>query len=275
MTAQGRPPTEPSAPAERHVQRGWVLGWLVVAAASGVGLIAAWVVSASVEVLASLATLGGLAVTVVLHQAVVVHDGGERTAPRPEEPASPWEWMPPRRTILGGLAAVATIGLAAVAGLVRFGPRRPGTTAWDDGVRLVTIEGTPLRPQDIPLGGVVTVWPDGSPGTELAATMLIRLREPPQPPTDLDAVVDQTLVAYSRLCTHAGCAVALYRDFDQALFCPCHQATFDARRGAQPTFGPASHPLPQLPIGLDDDGFLVARGDFSSPPGAVGGTVTS
>jgi ubiquinol-cytochrome c reductase iron-sulfur subunit len=138
-------------------------------------------------------------------------------------------------------------------------------------VRLTTIDGSSVRPGDVPIGGVVTVWPHTAVGGELGAVMLIRLREPPERPTRLDEVVDATLVAYSRLCTHAGCAVALYRDRDQALFCPCHQATFDARRGATPVHGPASHPLPQLPLALDDDGFLVATGDLSAPPGAVGG----
>ena len=137
---------------------------------------------------------------------------------------------------------------------------------------MTTIEGRTLRPEDLPLGGVITVWPPDAVGSELAAVMLLRLRELPEPPTRIDDVVDDTLVAYSRICSHAGCAVALYRDVDQVLFCPCHQATFDARRGAEPVAGPASHPLPQLPLGVDDEGFIVATGDLSAPPGAVGGT---
>jgi ubiquinol-cytochrome c reductase iron-sulfur subunit len=105
----------------------------------------------------------------------------------------------------------------------------------------------------------------------IAGFSLLEIRDAPAAPTRLDGVADDHLVAYSRLCTHAGCAVALYRDRDQALFCPCHQATFDARRGATPTGGPASVPLPQLPIAVDADGYLVATGDLSMDPGPVGG----
>jgi ubiquinol-cytochrome c reductase iron-sulfur subunit len=83
----------------------------------------------------------------------------------------------------------------------------------------------------------------------------------------LDWVVDETLVAYSKICTHAGCPVGLLRTGDDALFCPCHQATFDTARGALPAFGPASEPLPQLPLGTDAEGYLVALGDFVGPVG--------
>jgi len=37
--------------------------------------------------------------------------------------------------------------------------------------------------------------------------------------------------------------------------------------GCQPTFGPASRPLPQLPIAVDNQGFLIATGDFYEPVG--------
>ncbi len=75
------------------------------------------------------------------------------------------------------------------------------------------------------------------------------------------------LVAYSKVCTHAGCPVALYRERDNALFCPCHQSTFDPSQGARPTFDPAARSLPQLPLDVDGQGHLVARSDFQAQVG--------
>ena len=76
-----------------------------------------------------------------------------------------------------------------------------------------------------------------------------------------------THVAYSKICTHAGCPVGLYRAESQSLICPCHQSQFDVSDGAKPFFGPAARPLPQLPLGVDEEGILVAQGDFSEPVG--------
>ena len=74
-------------------------------------------------------------------------------------------------------------------------------------------------------------------------------------------------VVYSKICTHAGCPVGLYQRETQQLLCPCHQSSFDVLHGAEPVFGPAAAPLPQLPIELGNDGFLRATGDFSEPVG--------
>ena len=82
------------------------------------------------------------------------------------------------------------------------------------------------------------------------------------------------ILAYSKICTHAGCAVSLYRapHFEPtqphpALVCPCHYSTFDPARGAKVEFGPAGRPLPQLPLAIDAGGALRAAGDFSGPVG--------
>jgi ubiquinol-cytochrome c reductase iron-sulfur subunit len=75
------------------------------------------------------------------------------------------------------------------------------------------------------------------------------------------------LVAYSKVCTHAGCPVGLYEPTDQTLLCPCHQSAFDVLTGAPPVVGPAARPLPQLPIAIDDEGFVVAQSDFHEPVG--------
>ncbi|MFI6577270.1 Rieske 2Fe-2S domain-containing protein [Nocardiopsis sp. NPDC050513] len=75
------------------------------------------------------------------------------------------------------------------------------------------------------------------------------------------------IVAYSKICTHVGCPAALYERTTHRILCPCHQSTFDAANAAEVVFGPAHRPLPQLPIGVDDEGYLVATGDFTEPPG--------
>jgi ubiquinol-cytochrome c reductase iron-sulfur subunit len=75
------------------------------------------------------------------------------------------------------------------------------------------------------------------------------------------------IVAYSKICTHVGCPVALYEQTTHHILCPCHQSTFDAPKGAQVIFGPAARPLPQLPITTNAEGFLVAQSDYTVPVG--------
>ncbi|HVL53730.1 MAG TPA: Rieske (2Fe-2S) protein, partial [Vitreimonas sp.] len=73
-------------------------------------------------------------------------------------------------------------------------------------------------------------------------------------------------IAYSKICTHAGCPVGLYRAGQHTLICPCHQSEFDVLAGAVPISGPAARALPQLPIRLEGDTF-VAVGDYTEPVG--------
>ncbi len=268
-SSQTREPSGPSPQGDR-LRRPWLIGWLLAAAAFAVVLTIAWFGGAGVEVLGTLGAATALAASVALHHLVVTQDAGEQPVPREGTDATDPIERVGRRHLLAGGAVAVVLGLAALVGLRRTAPPPP-TGRWARGAALVTIGGDRVRPEDVPLGGVVTVWPEGAAGTERSAVMLLRLRDAAEAPTRLDGVIDGTLVAYSRLCTHAGCAVALYRDVDQALFCPCHQATFDARRGAHPTAGPASVPLPQLPLALADDGTLVAADDLTARPGPVGG----
>lgn len=182
-----------------------------------------------------------------------------------------------RRTALGRVlgASAGVVVAAMLAPIASLGPRRRaiGTdTSWDDGVRLVDVQGRPLREADVPQGGLATVWPEARRREETAAVVLVRLSgRPPMPPTNLGWVVNGDLVAYSKVCTHMGCPVGLFQAGSDTLFCPCHQAAFDASRGARPTFGPPARALPQLPIGTDADGYLIALGDFPERVGpAVG-----
>lgn len=170
------------------------------------------------------------------------------------------------------VGAGALLGLSLAVPVASLGPA-PGdalrTTRWARGKRLVTSDGEPIRPDDVAFGGINTAWPHDAIGHERSAVVVLRLATDPQPPTNLDWVVDN-LVAYSKICTHAGCPVALFREQDNALFCPCHQSTFDAAQAAVPTFGPAARNLPQLPLGVED-GYLVALGDFTEQVGPAFG----
>ena len=178
-----------------------------------------------------------------------------------------------RRRFLVRLLVAAGGALAAALAIpvLSLGPQ-PGRslfeTGWRAGSRVVDGDGRPIRPGDLDLGTVQTVFPDGAIGSADAATLLIRVR-----PADLRLDGDRAswapdgAIGYSKICTHAGCPVGLYRAEDNALLCPCHQSTFDVLRGAVPTFGPAARRLPQLPLSVDDDGYLVALDDFPEPVG--------
>ena len=178
-----------------------------------------------------------------------------------------------RRKLLVRLlaGAAATLGAALAVPALSLGPR-PGQdlfrTRWTKGARLVDVDGNALRPGDLPLSGVTTVFPDGHVDEPDSQTLLLRVEE-----TSLDLPdgradwAPEGCVAYSKICTHAGCPVGLYRAEAGELLCPCHQSTFDVYTGATPVFGPAARALPQLPLEVDDDGYLVARGDFSDPVG--------
>jgi ubiquinol-cytochrome c reductase iron-sulfur subunit len=143
-----------------------------------------------------------------------------------------------------------------------------GTTSWAEGVRLVRVDGSPIRPGDQQPGSLETVFPavPGGNRESDAATMLIRLRpeqmsvERPRPGQADFGYGDY--VAFSKICTHAGCPVSLYEQETSRILCPCHQSQFEVTQGAKPVFGPATRPLPQLPITVDDEGYFVARSDY-------------
>ncbi len=179
-----------------------------------------------------------------------------------------------RRVLLGTAGgACAALGVAVLFPIRSLGPR-PGQglkeTPYKAGnLRVVREDGSPVRPDDLETGGFITVWPQGHTDAADASTLLIRYGDDqgftPVPGRE-DWTVDN-LVAYSKLCTHVGCPVGLYQAESGLLLCPCHQSTFAVMDGADPVFGPAARPLPQLPLALDDEGYVFATGDFSGPVG--------
>ena len=178
-----------------------------------------------------------------------------------------------RRSLLVRLLVGAGGSLAAALAIpaLSLGPR-PGqslfTTRWTPGTRLVDIDGNPVRADMVRAGAVQTVFPEGEVGSADAQTLLLRVDPASlELPEGREDWAPEGVVGFSKICTHAGCPVGLYRAESHELLCPCHQSTFDVLKGAEPNFGPADRPLPQLPIEIDAEGFLVAKGDFSEPVG--------
>jgi ubiquinol-cytochrome c reductase iron-sulfur subunit len=179
-----------------------------------------------------------------------------------------------RRSLLTKLmvGAAAALGVGLLFPINSLGPR-PGTwmttSPFRRGTRLVDEEGRPIGVDALDTNGFLTVFPEGDIGDEYAQTALIRLDPQKQlePVEGREGWTPENYIAYSKVCTHVGCPVGLYEADLGTLLCPCHQSTFDVYDGAQPVFGPAAKPLPQLPLGVDDDGFLIATGPFSGPVG--------
>jgi ubiquinol-cytochrome c reductase iron-sulfur subunit len=177
------------------------------------------------------------------------------------------------------LGALAPLGLLAIIPLRDLGPL-PGAkltgTAWKAGKRLVTDPtAQPIKASDVPVGGVIHVLPEGiekmpeALNEKAKATVLVMRLEPKDlhPSTDRADWAYQGIVAYSKVCTHVGCPVGLYEQQTHHLLCPCHQSTFDVTEQCKVIFGPAARPLPQLPIGVENEGYLIATNDFDEPVG--------
>ncbi len=178
-----------------------------------------------------------------------------------------------RRTFLVRMmiGAFGALGLAAIIPIRSLGPS-PGrslfVTAWRKGSLVVDENGLPVRVDTIAVDGVVTVFPDGHVGANDAQALIVRVQETElQLPAGREGWAPQGNVCYSKLCTHAGCPVGLYLAQSKQLQCPCHYSAFDVLNGAEPVFGPATTPLPQLPLYVDASGYLRANGDFSAPVG--------
>lgn len=165
--------------------------------------------------------------------------------------------------------AAGAFGVLGIVPLVALARRRAARgTAWSAGARLVDPDGRPLRPGDVAVGGVTTVFPEGYVGAAEAATLLLCLQEGlVRERRGREDWTPGGNVAYSKICTHAGCPVAIYRHASYQLYCPCHQSVFDVLDAARPVSGPATRALPQLGLAVDSAGYLIARGDYAEPVG--------
>ena len=194
-----------------------------------------------------------------------------------------------RNSLIAAVVASVVPGVTLFRGLAPFNsPEHPEAgnpvhllehTMWDTGIRLVRDpDGTPIRAADVTLGSAVHVIPDGLKELgheggyleEKAKAIVLLMRLRPEQLIEAEDRKDWSydgIVAYSKVCTHVGCPVALYEQQTHHLLCPCHQSQFDVTDHAKVIFGPAARPLPQLPIAVDDEGYLIAQSDFKEPVG--------
>jgi ubiquinol-cytochrome c reductase iron-sulfur subunit len=189
-----------------------------------------------------------------------------------------------RRRLIVGAAAITGVGLggALLAPLASSGPnvgQQINETPWRKGRGVVDVNGTPILAEDVVEKSFWTGFPQDADPEELGSPIVIvkvpleQLHLPGG--RTINEWAPEGIVAYSKICTHAGCAIALYRnplfaphEPRPALVCPCHYSTFDPARGAKVIFGPAGRPLPQLPLAINaSTGQLVANGGYS---GSIG-----
>jgi ubiquinol-cytochrome c reductase iron-sulfur subunit len=185
--------------------------------------------------------------------------------------------MARRPFIVKTLGAVAGVfGIATLFPLASLGPRPDDNlafTSWRKGIRAVTLDGKPVRPGDMPPNSIITVFPEGHMDDALAPTLLINVGGadfrvvPANEGWNIPMDGGGGIVAFSKICTHAGCPASLYNQQTFQLMCPCHESTFDVLLDAKPVFGPAPRSLPQLPITVNGDGYIVAQSDYQQPVG--------
>jgi len=186
-----------------------------------------------------------------------------------------------RRSLLG---AMGLLGLPAIVLLRDLGPL-PGrslyNTIWAKGIRVVNdVTLRPIKPSDLVVGQLVNAAPANlAPIQEesaveyqnakaKASVIVVRI-EPDkiQAPAGRENWGVDGILCYSKICTHVGCPISLYEQQTHHVLCPCHQSTFDLGDGAKVVFGPAARPLPQLPLAVDAEGYLVAQSGFTEPVG--------
>jgi ubiquinol-cytochrome c reductase iron-sulfur subunit len=183
-----------------------------------------------------------------------------------------------RRKLLFASAGAAGTALAAavVAPVTALGPAVGDSitdTPWRKGRRLVDEDGKPLTADDVAEGSFITAFPEGADKRELGSPVVLVKDDPAKIERRRDWA-PEGILAFSKICTHAGCAIALYRtptyeptSTHPALACPCHYSVFDTRKAGAVEAGPAGRPLPQLPLTIGPNRELIAAGGFS---GAIG-----
>ena len=231
------------------------------------------------------------AALIIVAKHLVVSEHNEEDYPEPETPSEQLAVTQivheagsrfTRKRLLGALGGLAGggLGIALLTPAASLGPfldsHRLLETPWRRGRRLVDSDGAPLNAADIEPEAFYTAYAEGSPHDLIGAPVVVVRLDPRdlRLPRARRAWAPQGIVAYSKVCTHAGCAVAMYRkptfaptEPRPALICPCHYSTFDPAQGGKVLFGPAGRDLPQLPLQIDAAGHLRAAGNLSGPPG--------
>jgi len=284
--------TSPSRPAELAV-----VTLLLLAALAAAGFVAAYIAKADTQVLGlgiGLALICLAAAAIVTGKAVVLQEEREEQRPEFAHPdAGHTEGAElavtfraggegiSRRRLLGAAAGVAgtALGAAVIVPLASLGPAvddRLRASPWERGIRLVDENGLAVPAADLSAGSFLTAFAEGVDHEELAASVVVVRVDPRdlELPPERASWAPSGILAFSKVCTHAGCAVNLFRkplyppqQPGPALVCPCHYSTFDVLRAGEVVFGPAGRPLPQLPLSIDADGNLVAAGPLSGNVG--------
>lgn len=301
---RGGPP-----PPERLIEEGdpdpraelVVVALLLAAALCAAGFVVAYGVGASTQLLGG--TLAGallliaVALIVTARRLIVTEELAEEyPEPHPGEQEAVAQLVAEsgsrltRKRLLSAAAGAASgaLGVALIAPAVSFGPlfhsRSLYATPWRRGRRLVDRSGRAILAADIEMGAFYTAYPEGADPNAIASPLVVVRLDPAalQLPPGREGWAPEGILAYSKICTHAGCAVALYRKPTfpptqprPALVCPCHYSTFDPARGAKVLFGPAGRPLPQLPLLIDGSGVLRAAGNYSEAVGPAWAGVRS
>jgi ubiquinol-cytochrome c reductase iron-sulfur subunit len=185
-----------------------------------------------------------------------------------------------RLLVVAGAGAGTALGAALIAPALSLGPvfdvASLYRTPWRRGIRLVDEAGQVLLADDVAEETFYTAYPEHADREQMGSPLVVVRLKPEQLelPAERRLWAPDGIVAYSKICTHAGCAISLYRkptfapvEPKPALVCPCHYSTFDATNGGEVLFGPAGRPLPQLPLSIDGSGELRAAGNFSGPVG--------
>ncbi len=191
-----------------------------------------------------------------------------------------------RNSLLGALGLLALPAIVTLRDLGPLPPKGWYKTVWREGMKVVNdVAGTPIKPEWVEVGQLINAQPEifynGEPygeepptGTELlqdktkASVIVVRME-----PGDITPSKGREdwgvagILAYSKICTHVGCPISLWEQQTHHLLCPCHQSTFDLADNGKVIFGPAARHLPQLPLAVDDQGYLIATSDFTEPVG--------
>jgi ubiquinol-cytochrome c reductase iron-sulfur subunit len=297
--ASGGEPSTRELPATRGRER-MVLALLAASSLAALGFIAVYAAGGDTQLLgiaigAALALLG--AASIVASRFLVPQE--EATEERPlfarpgegedEEEAETTEaartvvkageGITRRRLLRGAGAAGVALGAAAATPLASLGPGVGDTlfpSPWRAGTPLVDENGLAVLADDLQQGSFLTAFAQGADPRQVASSVVVVRVNPAglQLPPDRADWAPEGFLAYSKICTHAGCAINLFRspqypraEPGPALVCPCHYSTFDVLKGGERIFGPAGRPLPQLPLAIDSGRHLVAAGPFSGEVG--------
>ncbi len=296
---KSRPPERftPESPPDRRAET--IVIWLLfAAAASSIGFVAVYAVGDVPHRTQFLGLSLGLAFAllsaalILVGKRLVAQEQLEEEYPKPREHEQEEQdvvqlvdeggdrFTRKRLLVLGAGAAGTALGAALIAPAASLGPFLDVDsifeTPWARGRRLVDDAGKPMRAADIERDTFYTAYPEGADREQFGAPLVVVRLEPSalNLPQGRAGWAPGGILAYSKICTHAGCAVALYRkptfpdvEPKPALVCPCHYSTFNPATGGSVLFGPAGRPLPQLPLYVDPTGHLRAAGNFSGPVG--------